>query len=202
MVGPRSLSHRGPPDARRVRLAQRHGRPPTPLAGLQTLLEVALADPDVGTETLRSTCEKALVLSQHQERLVNVLLALATSERGVEVWESFDLAQITDTNLTARRHDADHQGIHIQASLPAAPATGDPKLVDLLVATLTDTDTGPTVPPSRIDRLFQPFQQASTERVGHTDGHGFGLAIVGAIAKGHHAKITARSRPDGGLEIA
>jgi signal transduction histidine kinase len=201
----------------------------TPLAGLQTLLEVALADPDADTQTLRSACQKALALGQHQERLVNALLTLATSERGVEVWEPLDLAQITETVLTGRRHEADNQNIQIQASLPAAPATGDPKLVELLVANLIDnalrhnepggnievstisapgratitvTNTGPAVPPSKIDRLFQPFQQAGTERVGHTNGHGLGLAIVGAIAKAHHAKITAHPRPHGGLDIA
>jgi signal transduction histidine kinase len=201
----------------------------TPIAGLQTLLEVALADPDVDTETLRSACQKALALGQHQERLVNALLTLATSERGVEVWKPLDLAQITETALTGRRHAADNQNIHIQASLPAAPATGDPKLVELLVAnlidnalrhntpggnidistmsapgraTLTITNTGPTIPTSKIDRLFQPFQRAGNERVDHTSGHGLGLAIVGAIAKAHHAKITAHPRSHGGLDIA
>jgi signal transduction histidine kinase len=201
----------------------------TPLAGLRTLLEVALADPGADTETLRSACQKALALGQHQERLVNALLTLASSERGVEVWEPFDLGQVTETVLTGRRHEADNRNIHIQASLPAAPATGDPKLVELLVANLIDnalrhnkrggcidisiisaparatisvTNTGPTVPASKIDRLFQPFQQAANERVGHTNGHGFGLAIVGAIAKAHQAKITAHPRPQGGLDIA
>jgi signal transduction histidine kinase len=166
---------------------------------------------------------------QHQERLVNALLTLATSERGVEVWESLDLAQITETVLTGRRHDAETRNINIQASLPAAPTTGDPKLVELLVANLIDnalrhnnpagsidistisaqgratitvTNTGPTVPPIKIDRLFQPFQQADSPRTGHTGGHGLGLAIVGAIAKAHHAKITAHPRPHGGLDIA
>jgi signal transduction histidine kinase len=203
----------------------------TPLAGLQTLLEVTLSDPHAGTEALRSACQKALALGQHQERLVNSLLTLATSERGVEVWEPLDLAQITETILTGGRHEADDQKINIQitANLAAAPTAGDPKLVELLVANLIDnalrhnttggtievstlaapgrstitvTNTGPTVLPSNIERLFQPFQQAGTERVGHTNGHGFGLAIVGAIAKAHHAKITAHPQPHGGLDIA
>ena len=201
----------------------------TPLAGLRTVLEVALADPDADTETLRSACEKALALGQHQERLVNTLLTLATSERGVEVWEPFDLAQVTETVLAGRRHEADNQDIHLHASLPAAPVSGDPELVALLVANLIDnalrhnvpggnvevstisapgratitvTNTGLTIAPSKIDRLFQPFQHAGKERVGHTNGHGFGLAVVGAIAKAHHAKITAHPRPGGGLDIA
>ena len=167
--------------------------------------------------------------SQHQERLVTALLTLATSERGVEAWEPFDLAQITQTVLTGRRHEADRQRVNVETSLPAAPSYGDPKLVELLVANLIDnalhynitggrieistisapgratitvSNTGPTIPPSEIDRLFQPFQRTGNPRIGHTNGHGLGLAIVAAIAQAHHAKITAHPRPQGGLDIA
>jgi signal transduction histidine kinase len=200
----------------------------TPIAGLQTLLEVALADPALDTETLRSACQKALELGRHQERLINALLTLATSERGVEVWEKFDLARITETVLTTRRHEADTDTIQIQASLTTAPLTGDPKLVESLVANLIDnairhntrggnvdistssasgravitlTNTGPTVPAGKIDGLFQPFQQVGSPRTGHTGGHGLGLAIAGAIAKAHHATIAANRRPQGGLGV-
>ena len=200
----------------------------TPLAGLQTLLEVALADPDPDTDTLRSVCQEALALGEHQQRLIQALLTLATSERGVEQWEPFDLAHITETVLTGRRHEAERRGIDIKSTLAATPATGDPKLIELLVANLIDnalrhntsggrtevatisaqgratitvSNTGPTIPPSEIDRLFEPFRRAGSERVGHTDGHGLGLAIVQAIAHAHHAKITAHPRPEGGLDI-
>jgi signal transduction histidine kinase len=200
----------------------------TPLAGLQTLLEVALADPDPDTDTMRSVCQEALALGEHQQRLIQALLTLATSERGVEQWGPFDLAHITETVLTGRRHEAERRGIHIDSTLVTAPATGDPKLIELLVANLIDnalrhntsggrievatisapgratitvSNTGPTIPPSEIDRLFEPFQRAGSQRVKHTDGHGLGLAIVQAIAHAHHAKITARPRPEGGIDI-
>jgi signal transduction histidine kinase len=200
----------------------------TPLAGLQTLLEVALADPEPNTDSLRSVCQEALALGQHQERLVKALLALATSQRGVEHWEPFDLAHITETVLTGRRHDAKRQDIHIETNTPTAPATGDPKLVELLVANLIDNalrhnttggrisvstssaaghatltigNTGPTIPSSDIDRLFQPFQQVGSQRVGHYEGHGLGLAIVQAISHAHQAKLTAYPRPAGGLDV-
>jgi signal transduction histidine kinase len=201
----------------------------TPLAGLQTLLEVALTDPDADTSTLRSVCQEALALGQHQERLVKALLTLATSERGVEAWEPFDLALITETVLNGRKHEADRQDIHIETALAASPAVGDAKLVELLVANLIDnalghntisgridisttsapgraiitvSNSGPTIAPSDIDRLFQPFQQAGSQRVGRIDGHGLGLAIVQAIAHAHRAEITAHPRPQGGLDIA
>ncbi|NUT97922.1 MAG: HAMP domain-containing histidine kinase, partial [Saccharothrix sp.] len=67
----------------------------TPLAGLRTLLEVTLADPDADAATLRSACREALTLGGHQERLVEALLALATSERGATRWDPVDLAHVT-----------------------------------------------------------------------------------------------------------
>jgi signal transduction histidine kinase len=202
----------------------------TPLAGLQTLLEVALADPnpDADTDTLRSVCQEALTLSQHQQRLIQALLTLATSERGVEQWEPLDLAQIAETVLAQRSHEAERRGIHIDATLVPARSTGDPRLVELLLTNLVDnalrhntttgqmevltiaaqgrstitvSNTGPTIPPDEVERLFRPFQQRGRERVRHADGHGLGLAIVQAIAQAHRAKITARPRPEGGLDI-
>lgn len=200
----------------------------TPLAGLQTLLEVALTDPEADADTLRATCQQALALGQHQERLVNALLALATSERGVQTWEQIDLAQITKTVMTGRQHDADTQGIHVSTDIAAAPATGDPELIELLVTNLIEnalrhnhpggrieisvstkdartilsvSNTGPTVPPDQVARLLQPFQRLGNERIGISDGHGLGLAIVGAIAEAHAARLSVRPGHDGGLNI-
>jgi signal transduction histidine kinase len=55
--------------------------------------------------------------------------------------------------------------------------------------------------PDQIERLFQPFQQLGDERTRHADGRGLGLAIVRAIANAHGATLTARPRPEGGLDI-
>jgi len=202
----------------------------TPLAGIQTLLEVALADPNPNADTLRSVCQEALALSQHQQRLIQALLTLATSERGVEQWEPLDLAQIAETVLAQHTHKAERRGIHIDATLVPARSTGDPRLVELLLANLVDnalrhnttaghmevstistqerstitvSNTGPTIPSDEVERLFRPFQQRGRERIRHADGHGLGLglAIVQAIAQAHGAEITARPRPEGGLDI-
>jgi signal transduction histidine kinase len=201
----------------------------TPLAGLHTLLEVAITDPDANAGTLRSACREALTLSQHQQRTIQALLTLATSERGIEVWEPFDLAAITKAVLTDRKQQAEARNLRIDTNLVAAPATGDPKLAEVLVTNLIDnairhntpggrididtlsgpgratiavSNTGPTIPPSEIDRLFQPFQRAGRPRTGQTDGNGLGLAIVQAIANAHHATISADPRAQGGLDVA
>jgi signal transduction histidine kinase len=200
----------------------------TPLAGQRTLLQVALADPDASTEDLRAACEEALDLGEQEEQLIDALLTLATSERGVEQWEPFDLGEITESVLLGRRQEAERRGVQVAASIVVAPALGDPRLVESLVANLVDnalrhnlhggsvdvstmsdsgrarlcvSNTGPVVPPAEVERLFQPLQQIGSERVGHTDGHGLGLAIVQAIAHAHGAKVIATARPEGGLEI-
>ena len=200
----------------------------TPLAAERTLLQVALADPDATAGTLRETCQQVLALGDQQERLIEALLTLASSERGVEQWEPFDLADVTGKVLDGRRHQAVRQGIHLDVTLTAAPATGDPSLAGSLVANLVDnairhnvpggrvevfttmtdgravirvSNTGPVVPPCELDRLFQPFQQLGHQRIRHGDGHGLGLAIVLAIAAAHKAAVTASARPEGGLDL-
>lgn len=196
----------------------------TPLAGQRTLLQVALADPDADTHALRSTCEEALQLSSQQERLIDALLTLATSERGVESWQPFDLAQLTQGIIDGLQHD----GVQIHAKLESAAATGDPDLVGSMIANLLDnairhniaggtveistiataegarlsvSNTGTVVPPAEVDRLFKPFQRLGDQRVGPADGHGLGLAIVKAIATAHDATLTARPGRQGGLDV-
>jgi signal transduction histidine kinase len=200
----------------------------TPLTAERTLLQVALADPDATVETLRSTCQQLLALGDQQERLIEALLALASSERGIDQWQPVDLAEIARKAIMGRHQDADRRGIRIDAALNPAPATGDLSLADSLVANLVDnairhnldggrveistavagdkailsvSNTGAVIPPGEVDRLFQPFQRLSTERVGHASGNGLGLAIVRAIAGGHGATLTANAWPEGGLDI-
>jgi signal transduction histidine kinase len=200
----------------------------TPLAGQRTLLQVALADPDADAQALRSTCEEALQLSGQQERLIDALLTLATSERGVESWEPFDLTQLTQDIVHSRQHDAKRHRVQIDASFDRAQAIGDPGLVASLVANLVDnairhnvadgtvkiststtpdgarltvSNTGADVPFIEVERLFRPFQRLGEQRVGPADGHGLGLTIAKAIATAHGANLTARPGPQGGLDI-
>lgn len=201
----------------------------TPLAGQRTLLQVALADPDATAQSLRVACEEALALGERQEQLVDGLLTLATGERGVERQESVDLADVAERVLVARGHEALVRGIEVRASLDAARTTGDPVLIESMVANLLDnaiqhnmpggsidlstnlrgadarlvvSNSGPVIPATEIERLFQPFQQLRHQRVGSAGRHGLGLAIVAAIAQSHRAKVAAQPRADGGLDIA
>jgi signal transduction histidine kinase len=193
----------------------------TPLTAERALLQVALADPDATVETLRAACREVLTLSAAQERLIEALLTLASGEQGVERREPFDLADVAGAVLRARGGG----DVTVAAALDPAPVTGDPRLVESLVANLVDNalrhnvpggraevstggarivvrNTGPVVPPAELDRLFEPFQQLHGRRIRHGEGHGLGLAIVRAIARAHGAAVDARALPGGGLEVA
>jgi signal transduction histidine kinase len=200
----------------------------TPLTAERTLLQVALADPDATTETLRSTCQDVLALGEQQERLIEALLTMASSKQGIEQREPFDLAEIAGQVVLARHQEAQRRGIQVDTTLATAPAAGDPNLVESLVANLVDNamrhnaaggrieiattttaggasitvrNTGTVIPPNEVERLFQPFQQLGSQRIRHTDGHGLGLAIVRAIASAHGATLIPRARREGGLDI-
>jgi signal transduction histidine kinase len=200
----------------------------TPLTAERTLLQVALADPHATTQTLRAACLDVLALGQAQERLIDSLLTLASSEQGIEQREAFDLADLAGSVVLARAEEARRRGIHVDTALAAAPVAGDRSLVESLVANLVDNalrhnvaggraeiatstalgraritvrNTGAVIQAGQLPGLFQPFQRVGGQRIGQTDGHGLGLAIVRAIADAHGGTVSPRARPDGGLDI-
>ena len=196
----------------------------TPLTVERALLQVTLADPDATVESMRAACEELLTLSATQERLVESLLTLAESEQGVEQWEPLDLAAIVKGVIAQRRAEAERRDLRLDAALGEAPAAGDPRLVESLVANLIDNavrhnvtggrveittggasltvrNTGPVIPPDEVERLFLPFQRLPRKRIRHPAGHGLGLAIVRAIATAHGATVTARAPESGGLDV-
>jgi signal transduction histidine kinase len=200
----------------------------TPLSAERALLQVALADPDAPAAELRTAIAQAIALGQQQEQLIDALLTLASSERGIEQPEPFDLGRVAGPVLAARTGAAESGQIQLTATLDPAPAVGDPSLAESLVSNLVDNalrhnvaggrvdirttqvagqavlsvrNTGPVVPAADVERLFQPFQRLASGRTSRASGHGLGLAIVQSIAHAHQATLTARPRPGGGLDI-
>jgi signal transduction histidine kinase len=196
----------------------------TPLTAERALLQLALTDPDATTDSLRATCRDLVSLGQHQERLIDALLTLASSERGIERREPVDLAAIATNVVAARGERAD---VTMDGAFAAAVAEGDARLMESLVANLVDNalrhnmpggeasvatstiegharlrveNTGAVIAPAEVERLFEPFERLEG-RMRRTDGHGLGLAIVRAIATAHGATLTATARRDGGLAI-
>ena len=200
----------------------------TPLTASRTMLEVALADPAAPVGTLRSACQDVLAEGQQQERLIDALLTLARSQRGLDRREPLDLASITADVLRAREADAARRGVTVSASMAPAPVLGDEHLVRQLAANLIDnalrhnlpggdlsihvtsgrgrstfkiTNTGPVIPAAQIGRLLQPFQRLSSQRPADDHGLGLGLPIVAAIVKAHQATLAVSPGRCSGLDI-
>jgi signal transduction histidine kinase len=201
----------------------------TPLTLWHALLEETLSDADATIDSFSATSRRLLVLGEEQERLLESLLTLASSERGVARREPFDLAAVVESVLRDPPAEAASLDLRIESEIEPASVTGNAALADRLVRNLVDnaaghnvrggvvwvatgteagtpflsvTNDGDAIPPDEIDRLFEPFQRLATDRTSPTDGHhGLGLSIVRAIANAHDATLIADARPEGGLAI-
>jgi signal transduction histidine kinase len=200
----------------------------TPLTLERTLLQVALADPNATSTTLRATCGELLGVGREQEQLIDALLTLATSERGLETRQPVDLAATAQAVLQATRTEAEQRDLRLTIDLDAAIASGERTLIERLIFNLLDNairynepsgrvemrtasdgprvvltviNTGPHVPSGEIERLFEPFQRLARDRTGSDRHRGLGLSIVRAIAAAHDGTVTATPRPDGGLVV-
>lgn len=200
----------------------------TPLARQRVLAQVALADPDATVESLRAAHERVLVSGAEEELLIEALLTLARGQTGLNRKEPFDLAALAKRVLLMRDPELKQRNLELGSSLSTASARGDPILVERLVANLVDNalrynvangrlevgtetrdgkavlsvvNTGPVVPATVVERLFEPFQRLGPDRTGHREGVGLGLSIVRAIADAHDAAVQIRARPEGGLVI-
>ncbi|MFD4524206.1 sensor histidine kinase [Streptomyces sp. NPDC058470] len=196
----------------------------TPLTLQQAIVDVALDDPDASVESLRAACLRMRAAGQEQERLIETLLTLARSQRGLQRREFVDLAEVVRARLP-------EGGPRMETDLGPAPVLGDPQLIERLVVNLADNavrhnhpegeeswvrvwtgldggrpvlriaNSGPVIPPGQMSGLFQPFRRLGAERLGRRDGLGLGLSIVAAVVAAHGGTVEAWSRPEGGLSV-
>jgi signal transduction histidine kinase len=216
-------------DAQRRFVANASHELRTPLTLERTLLQVALADPNASAETLRATCEELLAAGRDQERLIEALLTLASSERGLERHERTDIGALAARVLERSRPELDEHQITLDTQLEPAVSEGDPALIERLISNLLDNavrhnvdgghvkistrqqgdrallrveNSGQMIAPEEIETMFEPFRRLGPARTGPDSGqHGLGLSIVRAVAEAHHADVDARPRAAGGLTI-
>lgn len=66
-------------------------------------------------------------------------------------------------------------------------------------ACITIDDSGPGIPESELEHVFEPYVRLEASRARHTGGSGLGLAIARAIARAQGGDITLSRRHEGGL---
>ena len=93
----------------------------TPLTLERAILEVTLADPDASAASLRAACERVLAIGEQQERMIDALLTLARSERGVERREPLLLDAVARQVLAERADELERRGLRLDAQLSEAP---------------------------------------------------------------------------------
>jgi signal transduction histidine kinase len=199
----------------------------TPLARQRTLMDVALGDPGRTVASLESACERVLAAGQQQERLIEGLLTLARSQRGLDQFEPVDLGAVVTEMALARSAEAFERGVQVRVDANPVVFSGDARLAERLVSNLLDNairhnhrggqvtirttaapeqavlsvaNTGPLIQPAEVAGLFEPFRHRGATRT-TGDSPGLGLSIVSAIAVAHGAAVWAWAPRDGGLEI-
>jgi len=196
----------------------------TPLAVQRTLIEVALADPNASPELTRLGSQ-LLHTNERNERLIDGLLVLARSDRGLPGREPVRLDRIATKVCDAAAEAAEGAGVTLHRDLAPRAVAGDPVLLERLVTNLvhnaihyntwhgtvtvttaddpalTVTNTGAQIPAGQIDDLFEPFRRLARDRTEHRNGAGLGLSIVRSVAHAHDGTVAATPNPDGGLHV-
>jgi signal transduction histidine kinase len=199
----------------------------TPLTSMRTLIDVAMAKPTRTTEGLETLVGRVRNAVDQSEAIIDGLLTLARSDRGLAVRELVDLEAaaldaIDQTSTAARESD-----ITVEANLASAPIAGDRVLVERLVANIVDnairynfeggsihvetgtdngqsylsvTNSGPLVQESKLPSLFEPFTRLE-QRLTNGQGVGLGLSIVASVVAAHGGHLDADALANGGLKI-
>ncbi len=199
----------------------------TPLTAMRTAIEVTLSRPSRTTAQLEAMAIRVKLSIGQAQDTIEALLTMATTELGRQAEEPIDLATATEDALDVVRAAIAEQRLTIEAALEPAEARGDRVLLDRLIANLVDNavkhnrpggwisvrtsqrpqgavfeiaNTGPSISEEQLPTLFEPFTRGEQRLIGN--GAGLGLSIANAVAVAHQATLTARVRPEGGLEVS
>jgi signal transduction histidine kinase len=196
----------------------------TPLAVQRLLTEVAMEAPDAGQD-LRRLGTQLLLTNDRNERLIEGLLVLAESDRGLQGKVPVRLDELAKTVLEAHEELAGQHDVALRSKLDQTLLPGDPVLLERLIANLvsnaitynepggwvevivaaepalTVRNTGQEVPAEAVPTLLEPFRRLGADRVRGRGGVGLGLAIVRSIVGAHQGTLHARPRPEGGLIV-
>lgn len=194
----------------------------TPLAGLQTQVELALRQP--APEPMLRSLDQLRGATVRAAHLANQLLALSRAEPGghrPDALRALDLRSVAQDAAATWVPRALPKDLDLGFEIEHAPVSGDARLLRDLLDNLLENairytpeggritvrtgvegdqsvvsveDDGPGIPADQRERVFQRFYRVP----GSTgDGSGLGLAIVHEIVNAHGASASIDSGTDG-----
>ena len=196
----------------------------TPLATQRALIEISLGSARTA-EQLELVAQQLLATNERNERLVDGLLTLAETERGLMARGPQPLDRIVRDAVEGQRAFAKERSVELTVEALPATVWGELPLLERLAVnlvqnavkynvedgtvrvlvtpggTLVVLNTGPVVPTDQVQQLFEPFRRQSGERLDHGGGVGLGLTIARSIVAAHWGEITARANDGGGLTV-
>jgi len=200
----------------------------TPLAVLRAEIEDRLDDPGVGEAELRDMAAVVYGAVQRAEQLIGSLLTLARSQDGLRKHEPVELVDAVGAVAQRMRPAFDDEDVALTVSGGSAAIDGDRALLERLIENLLTNalrynqpggfvtiavehdagtvrlavaNSGPSVAPDVVARLFEPFFRSDDSRSRDSGGAGLGLSIVAAVASAHRGEATASAHPAGGLVV-
>lgn len=196
----------------------------TPLATQRALIEVSLAS-TLTPDQQELLARQLLSTNERNENLIEGLLVLAETERGLMAHSPVRLDVIASDAVALHRPTADEAQVSITTDLAAALVTGESALLERMASnlvqnaikynqpggtvhvtvdargSLTVSNSGPVVAAEQVPMLFEPFRRLTGERLDHAGGVGLGLTIVRSIVAAHHGGVVATANLTGGLTV-
>jgi two-component system OmpR family sensor kinase len=201
----------------------------TPLTVLRGELELALRKDRAREEYIR-VLKTSLEEAERLSRLAEDLLILTRSEAGAQSLQlrDIDLGGRIRHAMDRFAHQAKQKRVELLCpDLGDIRVEADPDLMDQVIwnllgnalkftpsggevgiqiqtedggVTLEVMDTGPGIPPEKLQSVFNRFVRIDEARTSgeETSGTGLGLAIVKAIVELHGGTVSADNRPAGG----
>jgi signal transduction histidine kinase len=198
----------------------------TPLTMIRTEADVALADSEADEERLREMGRVVIEGVDRTEALLDGLMTLARSQRGLVRREPADLADCLRAAVSLTAREAGARDVELRVTCASAPVIGDRRLLERVAANLVENavrynhpggtvwaqtalrdgdsvlrveNTGAPVAPEDVARLAEPFERLGRHAHGDTRRAGLGLSIARTVVQAHGGELALRARPAGGL---
>jgi signal transduction histidine kinase len=211
-------------DAQRRFIANAAHELRTPLTVQRAMIDVALKSKTASAADLVSTLTKLRGITEVNEGIIDGLLTLAISERGLDHNDRVDLSVLAAEALQS----ASGHRLRVVTALQRAEVCGDAVLLLRMVQNLVDnavrynepdgwlelttrseakyvhltvSNLGPKISTDDCNQLFEPFRRVRTSRTTSVPGTGLGLSIVRAISVSHRGYASATPLESGGLKV-